>query len=69
VAQLAKGGLYGEWVGVDSGRWCMQRELELAQLPASIAKAEAEMLQGFVPLGVQWVVVVVAASMDQPFVS
>jgi hypothetical protein len=53
VAQLAKGGLYGEWAGVDSGRRCMQRELELAQLPALIAKAEAEMLQGFVPLGIR----------------
>jgi hypothetical protein len=53
VAQLTKGGLYGEWAAVDSGRWCMQRELELAQLPASIAKAEAEMLQDFVLLGAQ----------------
>ena len=68
MAQLAKGGLYGEWAGVDSGRWCMQRELELAQLPASIAQAEAEMLQDFVLLGAQQVVLVVAALMDQPFV-
>ena len=68
MAQLAKSGLYGEWAGVDSGRRCTQRELWLAQLPASIAKVEAEMLRGFVLLGVREVVVVVAALMGQPFV-
>jgi hypothetical protein len=51
VVQLAKDGLCGERAGVESGRLGMQRELELAQPPASIAEAGSETLQGFALLG------------------
>ena len=51
MAQLEKGGLCGQWAGADSGKPGMQRELELAQPPASIAEAEPETPQGFVLLG------------------
>jgi len=45
----------------------MQRELESAQRPASIAEADSEMVQGFVLLGARKVVLRAVALMGQPF--